>query len=68
MANCEKMEKCLFFNDKLASRPASAEMYKNAYCRGDKTKCARYRVSQAGAVVPMDLYPNQIEKAEAFLK
>ena len=28
MANCELIEKCLFFNDKMGNMPGTAEMFK----------------------------------------
>ncbi|MBF0378265.1 MAG: hypothetical protein HQK72_12395 [Desulfamplus sp.] len=67
MPDCEKLSKCLFFNDKMASKPASAEIFKKKFCKGDKKQCARYRVSSAGINVPVDLYPNQADKADTIM-
>ncbi len=65
MAECECLEQCPFFNDRMASKPATSEMFKKAYCRGDNNRCARYMVFSAlgGAAVPADLFPNQVERA-----
>lgn len=66
MANCECLETCPFFNDRMAEKPAMAQVYKNKYCLGDKTNCARYYVrGKLGKdKVPIDLYPNQMDKAK----
>lgn len=69
MADCELLEKCLFFNDKLKNMPAASDTLKNIYCRWNFIKCARYKV--AGVVgrekVPADLFPGDFRKATAFL-
>lgn len=65
MAECECLSTCLFFNDKMADKPATSEMLKRRYCLGDNSGCARFIVRQAlGAnKVPTNLYPNQKDKA-----
>ena len=65
MTDCEYIPTCLFFNDKMADKPATADMLKQRYCTGDKSGCARYMVRTAigKEKVPVDLYPNQKEKA-----
>ncbi len=63
MANCEKLEKCLFFTDQMTNMPAVAALLKKTYCLGDKTQCARYRVVSAGLQVPGDLLPNDADRA-----
>ena len=65
MADCECMPTCLFFNDKMAETPATADMLKQRFCLGDKNGCARYMVRSALGKdkVPSELYPNQKEKA-----
>lgn len=69
MADCEMIEKCLFFNDKMADKPGTAEMTKKRYCRGDFKSCARYMVCKALGrdKVPTDLYPGQKDRALAML-
>jgi hypothetical protein len=59
------MSACLFFNDKMGDKPATAEMLKQRYCFRDKNGCARYMVRSALGKdnVPADLYPNQKDKA-----
>jgi hypothetical protein len=34
MADCATTPNCLFFNDKMAHMPSTAEMMKREYCRG----------------------------------
>lgn len=70
MADCECLEGCLFFNDKMEKMPAMSEMYKRNYCKGDFNGCARYMVFKAlgKPAVPDSLYPNQKEKALEILK
>jgi len=64
---CEKLEKCPFFSDRLPNMPAVAGLLKQTYCLGDKTQCARYQVSAAGVPVPMDLFPNDNRRAHQLL-
>jgi len=67
MADCEKIAKCVFFNDKMSHKPATAEVMKNNYCRGNKVQCARYQVAVSGKPVPPDLYPSQTQRAGAII-
>ena len=41
---------------------------KRNYCKNDPSKCARYMVFKALRNVPIDLYPDEIEKAKEILK
>ena len=67
--DCECLPTCIFFNDKMASMPAVASLFKERYCRGDNRECARYVVFKAlgRGNVPPDLYPNQVERARALV-
>ncbi len=67
MTECECLPKCLFFNDKMADMPATAEKMKHRYCLGDKMICARYMVKSSGKTVPIDLYPNMVDKAKVLI-
>jgi len=69
MPQCPSLPKCIFFNDKMANRPATAAMMKKNYCEGDNSNCARWLVCQAkgGPAVPTDLFPNEREKVAALL-
>lgn len=67
MADCEKLHKCPFFGDRMANMPTVAELMKQTYCRGDSSQCARFKVATAGLEVPLDLYPNDLERAMRLL-
>jgi len=69
MPVCECLPKCLFFQDKMPNKPASAELLKQRLCLGDNKMCARYQVRSVlgPSGVPTDLFPNQTDKARALL-
>ena len=69
MADCECLEICPFFNDKMANMPSMADMLKSRYCKGDWADCARHRVFVALGIegVPIDLYPNQEDEADKLI-
>lgn len=69
MADCSLMETCIFFNDRMASMPSIAGLYKDRYCRTDNSGCARYVVFKAlgRENVPPSLYPNDLDKARAII-
>jgi hypothetical protein len=67
MADCEKLAMCAFFADQLPNMPAVSNLMKETYCRGDKRSCSRYKVSRAGIPVPVDLLPNDFERARDLL-
>ena len=66
---CENIAKCIFFNDKMASKPGTATLLKKTYCEGDFKNCARYVVSKklGREGVPSDLFPNQTERAQQLI-
>ncbi len=63
MAECERLEKCPFFHDRMSGMKSVVNLMKEQFCLGDKTKCARYLVSNAGLPVPADLFPADYERA-----
>ena len=69
MAECDLLKGCLFFNDKMPDNKGLGAMYKNKYCLGDYTKCARYIVATklGREKVPTNLYPNMIETANELI-
>ncbi|HEY6838694.1 MAG TPA: hypothetical protein VI389_08130 [Geobacteraceae bacterium] len=69
MSDCEFLKGCIFFNDKMANMPSTAEIFKIRYCRGDNAECARYVVCKVKGRdrVPQDLFPNQIDVARQIL-
>jgi hypothetical protein len=66
---CALTEGCIFFNDKMASMPSMANMYKQRYCHEDFEACARFRVLEVVGRenVPKDLYPNDVDKVDAAI-
>ena len=70
MSDCTLLPTCIFFNDKMANLAGMADLYKSKYCKGDNSNCARYRVFSAlgREKVPTNLYPNDLERADAIIK
>ena len=70
MADCECLEGCPFFNDRMENMPGLSKIYKRNYCKTDSSKCARYVVFKTlgKPAVPGDLFPNQIEVAEELIR
>lgn len=69
MPDCKCLPQCLFFNDKMQNMPASAGLLKKRLCQGDNSQCARYMVLLAlgREKVPMDLSPNQVDRARGLI-
>lgn len=69
MADCELLEGCLFFNDKMQMDKGLGSIYKRNYCQGDNTKCARYIVAKklGRDKVPPNLFPNMFNEAEDLI-
>lgn len=69
MATCEKLPKCPFYQGKMDINSGLGSMYKQKYCEGDKTECARYIVAtQLGPeFVTANLYPNMRDAANKLL-
>jgi hypothetical protein len=64
---CPRLERCIFFNDKMAQMPATAAMIKLSLCQGgNHGECARFVVAVAvGAEnVPPTLYPSDTNKID----
>ena len=59
MAMCEKLAKCPFYQGKMTMDSGLGSMYKQKYCEGDKTICARYIVATTLGpnFVPDTLFP-----------
>lgn len=69
MAECECLKGCLFFNDKMKDTEGFGAIYKQRYCLGNNSDCARYvvfkKLGKQG--VPPDLYPNMRDRAKKIL-
>ena len=69
MATCEKLSKCPFYQGKMDINSGLGRMYKEKYCEGDKTLCARYIVATnlGPEFVTEKLYPNMADTAQKML-
>ena len=68
MSDCPILEKCIFFNDRMSDKPATAELFKKEFCRGDFEACARYKVKQATGESHPTLMPNQDNLVDDAIK
>lgn len=70
MADCECIEGCPFFHDKMDNKPATANLIKKKFCQGTYSECARYKVFKkfGKGSVPFDLFPNMHERAMLMIK
>jgi hypothetical protein len=69
MSECECLKGCPFFNDKMKDTEGIGARYKEKYCLGNNTDCARYMVFKklGKQAVPDNLYPNMYERAKNIL-
>ncbi len=69
MAQCECLDGCPFFNDRMPDTEGIGAMYKQKYCLGDNSQCARYVIFKrlGRNAVPTDLYPNMHDRAKRIL-
>ena len=69
MPDCELLEKCPFFDDKLKNMPTASDMMKRVYCQWHYKECARYKVAivLGRKKVPTDLFPSDKKVAEKIL-
>lgn len=69
MPDCPALNTCIFFNDRMESKPNITNMYKRSYCQSDNSKCARWLVSNSigREFVPTDLYPNMFTQGESII-
>lgn len=69
MTDCEHLKGCMFFNDMMPVDSGMGAIYKQNYCLGDNSNCARYKVAKklGSDKVPVDLYPNMIDEANQII-
>ncbi|MDD5729834.1 MAG: hypothetical protein PHN57_01710 [Candidatus Omnitrophica bacterium] len=69
MAECPLLANCIFFNDRMAQMPKTAEMMKSRFCKNDNSHCARFIVctTLGKDKVPSDLFPGEIEVARVII-
>lgn len=67
---CEKLESCPFYLEEMPVDSSLGKLFRQTYCEGDRTICARYRVSAiiGKEFVPASLYPNMNELADQIIK
>ena len=67
---CPVLSACPFFADQMQRMPATAELMKLRFCRGQYEQCARWRIRETAGKesVPEDLYPNELARAEELLR
>ncbi len=65
MADCEILQDCIFFNGTMSNMPGTSSLFRDNYCQGSSSACARFVVWKAlgRARVPRDLFPNQADRA-----
>lgn len=70
MADCECLQGCPFFHDKMENMPAMSDILKKRYCHEDWVECARHQVfARLGREgVPSDLFPNQTDRVFVILE
>ena len=69
MPDCEYLNGCIFFNDKMANMPSTSNVFKMMYCTDNFPGCARFMVrAEIGRDrVPDDLFPNQGDRARTII-
>jgi hypothetical protein len=69
MSNCEFLENCPFFNNHTQGMPDQVELFKQLYCCVGNDICARYMIFKklGREVVPKNLFPNEITRANTIL-
>ncbi len=69
MGECEYLNGCPFFNDKLMDKKVEVEKLKEDYCRTNNLHCARYMIAMAlgKEAVPPGLYPHEKEIAFSMI-
>lgn len=69
MEVCEKLAKCPFYQGKMSTESGLGKIYKEKYCEGKKTECARYMIAtQLGPeFVTNHIYPNMQDLAKKMI-
>lgn len=67
--DCDCLPSCPFFTGRMRNMPATAEVLRQRYCRGDWSSCARCIVAEAlgRETVPADLFPHELDRARRLL-
>lgn len=62
MADCELLDNCIFFNEKMEHMPEAADVLKEYYCHCFQKKCARYVYKKVTNKILPDLFPDDMEE------
>lgn len=67
--DCECLENCPFFHDRMRNMPTMSQLLKQQFCRGDWESCARCMIVRelGREAVPADLFPDETERARKIL-
>jgi len=67
--DCECLETCPFFHDRMKNMPTFAGLLKAQFCHDDWTSCARCMIVRelGREAVPLDLFPDQTDRAHSIL-
>lgn len=66
---CECLEACPFFHDRMKNMPTMAGLLKQQFCLGEWAACARCMVFKALGrdSVPPDLFPDETARARDII-
>jgi hypothetical protein len=69
VTECELTNNCDSFYESIKNMPSTSRLMKGAYCKGDYSDCARYKVYtvQGREKVPVDLCPSDLNRASKLL-
>lgn len=56
MQSCDRMEKCSLFQH--FALKSSLTVWTSSYCKGDFSRCERFKLATAGQQIPSNLLPN----------
>jgi hypothetical protein len=68
--DCELLQGCPFYNEKMPMENGIGSIYKKKYCKDNNKLCARYKVATALGLgsVPNNLYPNMHDIAMKIIE
>jgi hypothetical protein len=70
LTDCENLPTCPFFKGEMAIEEERGKVYRAYYCHGGMAICARYMMFKklGKSLVPPDLYPDQVSRAEQIIE
>lgn len=69
MGQCEFLEKCPFYNDRMVKENQLGTILKAKYCRGNKLLCARYKIATSLGKEYLNnmIFPYMNDRAEQLI-